>query len=166
MNRVEDKDIQLYEFLQENYSDIVLAYLFGSRVAGHISPQSDYDFAILLDRDADKAVVRSSLASDLAGLLHSSRIDVVILNNAPIDLSFAVISQGQILYEQSVEARVDFEAKVMGMYFDYLPFLKRSRDDILREDPYAARVLRYRKAFGRTQRTLGQIRTAESQKTD
>ncbi|MDZ7762720.1 MAG: nucleotidyltransferase domain-containing protein [Desulfovermiculus sp.] len=165
MNIVKDTKSQLYEIIHRKYPHIALVYLFGSRVEGNIGPQSDYDFGILLDRDADKAAIRSSLASDLASLLQSPRIDVVLLDQAPIELSFAVISQGEILYERDVATRVDFEAKVMGLYFDYLPFLRRSRDDILKEDPYAARVLRYRKALGRTQRTLEQIRAAESKKT-
>lgn len=162
---IDQEKKQLNEIFHRKYHHIALAYLFGSRVEGNIGPQSDYDFGILLDRDADKAAVRSSLASDLAKLLQSPRIDIVLLGNAPIDLSFAIISHGHILYERDVATRVDFEAKVMGLYFDYLPFLKRSRDEILKEDPYAARVLRYRKALGRTQRTLDQIRAAESKKT-
>ncbi|MFO7878053.1 MAG: nucleotidyltransferase domain-containing protein, partial [Desulfovermiculus sp.] len=159
-----DLKMQFLKIIHRKYPRIALAYLFGSQVEGNIGPQSDYDFGILLDRDADKAAVRSSLASDLAKLLQSPRIDIVLLGNAPIDLSFAVISQGEILYERDIGARVDFEAKIMGLYFDYLPFLRRSRDDILKEDPYAARVLRYRKTLGRTQGTLEQIRTAETKK--
>ncbi len=92
---------QIREIIHRKYPHIALAYLFGSQVDGDIGPQSDYDFAVLLDRDADKAAVRSSLASDLAGLLHSPRIDVVLLGEAPIELSFAVISQGEILYEEN-----------------------------------------------------------------
>ncbi len=160
-----ERKYRISKLIVQKYPHIALAYLFGSRVEGNIGPQSDYDFGILLDRDADKAAVRSSLASDLAKLFQSPRIDIVLLGEAPIDLSFAIISQGEILYERDVATRVDFEAKVMGLYFDYLPFLRRSRDDILKEDPYAARVLRYRKALGRTQRTLDQIRADESKKT-
>ncbi len=140
----QDLKKQIHQIIHQKYPHIALAYLFGSRIEGNIGPQSDYDFGVLLDREAEKAAVRSSLASDLANHLQSPRIDIVLLGEAPIDLSFAVISQGQILYERDVETRVDFEAKVMGLYFDYLPFLKRSRENILKEDPYAARVLRYR----------------------
>ena len=156
---------QIDAIIQNRYSKIALAYLFGSRVDGNVGPQSDYDFAVLLDRDAEKATVRSNLSSDLAKLLQSQRMDIVFLGDAPIELSFAVISQGQILYERDVQTRVDFEARIMGLYFDYLPFLRKSRDDILKEDPYAARVLRYRKALGRTQRTLDQIGAAQREES-
>lgn len=161
---IDQEKMQIREIIPRKHPHIALAYLFGSQVNGDIGPQSDYDFAVLLDRDADKAVIRSSLASDLANLLRSPWIDIVLLGEAPIELSFAVISQGEILYERDIASRVDFEAKVMGLYFDYLPFLRMSRDDILKEDPYAARVLRYRKALGRTQGTLDQIRAAETKK--
>ena len=121
---------RISKLIDQKYPSIAMTYLFGSQVEGDIGPQSDFDFGLLLDRDADKAGVRSGLA-----------------------------------YERSVEVRVDFEAKIMGLYFDSLPFLRRHREDIIEENPYAARVLRYRKAFGRTQRTLDQIGAPGRKKT-
>lgn len=138
-----------------------MLYRFGSRVDGTAGPQSDFDFAVVLDRDADSAAVRSGLASELARQTGSNRIDLVLLENAPIELAFAVISKGEILYERDVKTRVEFEARIMSLYSDALPFLKMVRNDIIEENGHAARVQRYRKALGRTQGTIGQIGTPE-----
>lgn len=38
---------------------------------------------------------------------------MVLLNQAPVDLAYAVIAQGQLLYNRSVAERVESEAKVL-----------------------------------------------------
>jgi len=141
--------------LLKDIPEVLLAYLFGSQINGNIGPLSDFDFAILSDRNANEAQLRSSLGSALAQKLESNRIDLVILHNAPIELAFAIISKGRLLYERDVRTRVDYEARIMGLYFDYVPFLKTLRQDIIKGDEHAARVRRYRQALGRTQGALG-----------
>jgi len=84
-----------------------------------------------------------------------------MLNRAAVELAFAVISRGKLLYQRNDAERIEYEAKVMGLYFDYLPVLRSQRDDILKGGEYEARIHRYREAFGRTARTLGEIRTSE-----
>jgi predicted nucleotidyltransferase len=151
---------QIIREIARAFPEVVLAYLFGSRVQGGLGPQSDYDIAFAVDRGAFKARLRADLGSALARKLHSEKIDVVLLNEASIDLAFGIISQGELLYEREDCARVDFEARVLNMYFDYLPFLRMARKDILGGNDHAARAQRYREALGRTQRALGQIGAA------
>ncbi len=139
---------------------VCLIYLFGSRVSGNIGPRSDYDFGVLLEHGSDIAANRDDLAHALTLALGTDRIDAVVLNKAPIELAYAVIAQGVVLYQRDLATRVDYEAKVMGLYEDYLPVLRQQRDDILRGEDYAKRVQRYREALGRTRRTLGKIRAA------
>ncbi|MBI4319222.1 MAG: nucleotidyltransferase domain-containing protein [Chloroflexi bacterium] len=144
------------------FPDITLAYLFGSRVAGQVGPQSDYDFAVLVEADErDFAAPRARLAHELAVALETHRIDVVILNRAPIELAHAVIAQGKLLYQRDDLTRVEYEARIMGLYGDYLPVLRAQRRDIYRGGDHAARVQRYRAALRRTERTLGEIRAAQ-----
>lgn len=147
--------------IQKSYPEVGLLYLFGSRADGSAGPYSDYDFAVLLDRQPEKATLRCNLASELCWQLETSRVDLVLLQDAPIELAFAVISQGEILYERDVNTRVEFEARIMGLYYDALPFLRRTRQEIIEESSHAARVQRYREALGRTEGTLGQIRAPE-----
>ena len=151
------------QFLREELSDILsdlqgisLVYLFGSRVQGRLGPMSDYDLGVLIDRALDERQIHARLTLELARALGTDRVDVVLLNHAPIELAYAVIAQGEVLYQRDLATLVEYEAYVMGRYGDYLPVLRAQRDDILRENDDAYRVHRYRTALGRTERTLGQ----------
>jgi len=149
-----------------NLKEISLVYLFGSRVEGHLGPMSDYDLGVLIDRTADEGQVHARLTHELACAVGTDRIDVVLLNRAPIELAYAIIAQGEVLYQRDVAARVEYEAQVLNRYGDYLPVLRAQRDDIVRGEDDGSRIRRYREALGRTERTLGQIGAAERQATD
>lgn len=140
-----------------------LVYLFGSQVDGQPGPGSDYDFGVLIRQGLEVSDLRAQLAHELGEALETDRIDVVILNEAPVELAYAVISQGTVVHQQDEATRVEFEAGVMGRYGDYLPVLRALRRDIYRGGEHAARVHRYREALGRTERTLGQIGAAQSE---
>ena len=137
-----------------------LAYLFGSRASGAAGPSSDHDYAVLLDPGVDHERTRSELARQLAAALSSPRIDVVVLNGAPIELSYAVIAGGKVVFQRDTVTRVEYEAHVLGRYGDMLPMLRAQRADILRGGSDEPRVQRYRAALGRTERALGQIGAA------
>jgi predicted nucleotidyltransferase len=64
---------------------VCLVYLFGSRVEGDLGPMSDYDLAVLVDRAVDGRRVQARLAHELARALQTDRIDLILLNRAPID---------------------------------------------------------------------------------
>ena len=142
---------------------VCLVYLFGSQVEGNVGPMSDYDLAVLVDRAVDGRRVQARLAHELSRALRTARVDVVLLNRASIELAYAIIAQGKVLYEQDVATRVEYEATVLSRYGDFLPVLRKQRDDILRGDDHDRRVHRYRAALGRTERTLGQIAAAQRQ---
>ena len=142
---------------------VCLVYLFGSQVEGNLGPLSDHDLGVLVDRAVDGRRVQARLAHELARALETDRIDVVLLNSASIELAYAIIAQGQVLYEQDVATRVEYEATVLSRYGDFLPMLRSQRDDILRGKDHDRRVLRYRAALRRTERTLGQIAAVHRQ---
>jgi predicted nucleotidyltransferase len=143
--------------------EIQLVYLFGSQVTGNIGPVSDYDFGVLLNGTAAWPQVRAELGHRLAKALDTGRIDLVLLNRAPSELAFAVIAQGEPLFERDVATRVDYEARIMSLYGDYLPILREQRRDILEDTGYDTRVQRYRAALGRTERTLREVRAAQGE---
>ena len=136
---------------------VCLVYLFGSQVEGNLGPMSDYDLALLVDPAVDGRRVPARLAHELARALQMDRVDVVLLNRASIEFAYAIIAQGKLLYEQDVATRVEYGATVLSRYGDYLPVLRRQRDDILQGEGHDRRIRRYRAALGRTERTLGQI---------
>ncbi len=138
--------------------EILLAYLFGSRATGTASPRSDYDIALLVrDPSLD---LQARLAHEIGAVLGVEQVDVVFLNRAPVELAYAVVAQGCLLYERSLAERVEFEAKVLSLYGDYLPILRRQREEILRGEGDEAGIQRYREALGRTERTLAALRAA------
>ena len=149
-----------FEGLVGDFPGVRLAYLFGSQVKGEVGPLSDYDIAVVFENHSDGGRLRSALGSALAAAL-DSRIDVVLLNRAPIELAYAIIADGVVIYERDPSTRIDYESQVLGLYGDYLPILRSQRHDILNGDDYGTRVQRYREALGRTERALGETRRTE-----
>ncbi|MCS6938655.1 MAG: nucleotidyltransferase domain-containing protein [Roseiflexaceae bacterium] len=137
------------------HPQVRLVYLFGSRASGEVGPLSDIDLAVALDRDAPIPHLRSELAHRFAEALDDGPVDLIVLNQAPIELAYAVIAEGRTLYQRSLAERVEYEADVMSRYGDYLPVLRAQRQDIVNGVGDERRVQRYREAFGRTQRTPG-----------
>lgn len=142
-------------------SQIVLAYLFGSQISGHVGPQSDIDIGVLVDwtRDVDPTELCARLTHEIVGILDTGPVDVILLNRAPIELAYSVIAQGCCLYSSHRIARIDYEAYVLGRYGDYLPVLRAQRQQIIDGTSHETRVQRYRAALGRTERTLGALET-------
>jgi predicted nucleotidyltransferase len=140
-----------------NEASISLVYLFGSQVTGNIGPMSDYDFGILVTRDADITYLRAHIMYEITLVVGSDHVDL----HAPIDLAHAIVAEGVVLYQRDTVTRVEYEAGVMSRYGDYLPVLRSLNADIVRGDRNAKRVQRYRETLRRTERTLGEIRAAQ-----
>ncbi len=142
----------------------MLAYLFGSRAAGRAAPESDYDIAVLTRRAVSPAR-RYQLASELTALLGGVPVDLVVLNRAPVELAYAVVAEGQRVFERDLAARVEFEADVMSRYVDLVHTLREQRADLLRGGINEAGIRRNRAAFRQTERVLAEIRAAAQQDT-
>ncbi len=141
---------------------VALVYLFGSAAFGKQGPLSDIDVAVLARPVEERLSVewQSRGAHELSTVLQTDRIDLVSLNDAPVELSYHVIAQGALVYCASMEAKVAYEAHVLGRYGDYLPVLWSQRQEILHPVAHDHRVQRYRTALRRTKRTLGALGTA------
>jgi predicted nucleotidyltransferase len=144
------------------YPNVILGYLFGSQVQGNVGRLSDVDIALLLDKIDEPQTFRSDLRSSMAAAIDRERIDLVFLNKVPLELAFAIIAHGELIYERDTFERVEYEATIMSLYCDYLPVLRAQRADILNGEEYETRVQRYREALGRTERTLSALRSAEN----
>jgi predicted nucleotidyltransferase len=137
---------------------VELAYFFGSRAGGTDGPISDFDIAVLF-AEVPIPSMKYKLVHQLATILMTDRVDLVVLNQAPVELRYAVITTGIVIYEVNLTVRVEFEASTLSRYGDYLPVLRRQRKEILEERNYEAGIQRYRTALGQTQRLLKEIRT-------
>lgn len=147
------------------FSEICLVYLFGSQVTGNVGPLSDIDLGVLVEHESMNMELQSHLAHAFVKAFGTERIDLVMLNIAPIELAFNVIAQGRLLYKRSQAEKVEYEATVMSLYYDYLPILRTQRIEILRGDQYGKRIQRYREALERTERTLREIAASQDETT-
>jgi len=141
--------------------NILLTYIFGSQLTGKIGPQSDYDFAVFLSQKTSFPF-KYKLKNKLLSILDSKQVDLVILNDAPIELKYKIIATGKVIFQKSSAAKVEFEADTLSQYFDYLPVLRAQKKEILKFKPkgekYGDRIQRYRAALRKTEEMLNKIR--------
>jgi hypothetical protein len=112
----------------------------------------------VLYSESHPSILKYELAHELKIALKTDRVDLVVLNKAPIELRYAVIATSIVAYETNAEIRVEYEALTLSLYGDYLPVLRNQREDILKEGKDETGIQRYRAALGKTQRLLEQIR--------
>lgn len=119
---------ELKRFFVERAQDIVVAYVFGSVARGESRAESDVDVAVLFAETPPATL--SGPALKLEGELEHAlgkRVQLVVLNNAPVDLIHRVLRDGEIVFEADRSARIRFEVAARNEYFDMLPVLRRYR---------------------------------------
>lgn len=97
--------------------EVKFAYLFGSVARGNAGPLSDLDIAVYFIESVDNFTCRTKMMESLACVLTTERFDLVVLNDAPITLKFAVVKDGKLLKDESA-ARIEFEIKTVREYLD------------------------------------------------
>lgn len=100
-----------------------LVYLFGSRATGTARSDSDIDMAAWFGRDdIDSLEARGALPE---------RVDVVVLDRAPLALRGRVALQGTLLYEADPAERVRWESTTRVLYFDERPYRDEAWQDFV-----------------------------------
>jgi predicted nucleotidyltransferase len=92
------------------------AYLHGSRASGQSRADSDIDIAAHFGGRPPNAF----------DLLLPSGVDLLILDDTPLELAGRVAVGGRLLFEHDQVARVRWEAMTRKIYFDELPRITRS----------------------------------------
>jgi len=110
---------------------VVAAYLFGSEAAGKARPDSDVDIAVLLRPGSSHGPSDANLDVDLAlserlrAALRGRRVDVVVLDRAPLSLAFEAV-KGELLFSRDDDGRrIVAEASIMSRYHDRVYYLRR-----------------------------------------
>lgn len=121
LNQIDD----LANILKENRSVIAL-YLFGSAVSNKLSPLSDLDFAVLLDKSLIEKRIQFNeelkLREVINGVLKTEEFDLAILNSAPKSFVKNVINNSRLLFCSNKNQLVDF-INISGIeYLDFLYF--------------------------------------------
>ncbi|WP_114279074.1 type VII toxin-antitoxin system MntA family adenylyltransferase antitoxin [Thioalbus denitrificans] len=114
----------LSQFLREEPA-VLFAYLFGSRARGTHGPMSDFDIAVHLAQNVDLFTFRLQMLEQLNRLLKTDKVDLVVLNDAPLLLRHRVIRDGRLLKEHHDE-RVRFESRTLRDYLDSA-YLRRTQ---------------------------------------
>ena len=107
-------------------SDIDVAYLFGSHAMGMATPLSDIDIGILLGEHVPREDYfnrRLYYIGRCTEGLRTDKVDVVILNDAPLLLAYEAVKNRKILVERNSEHRVTFEVDRINRYLDFKPLL-------------------------------------------
>lgn len=104
---------------------VALAYLFGSRARGRARGDSDYDIAILFERQSPGILDEVELAMDIARELGvpPEGVDVVSLNNADVLLKARVLKEGILIYAKDDEFRRMWERRTYVELLDELELL-------------------------------------------
>ena len=106
---------------------VLFAYLYGSFLGA--GPFRDIDVAAYADPAAFKSTDEIfnyglSVAAKVDMAVSGVSVDLRLLNLAPVPFKFSVITRGKLIFTKDEQKRIDFEARVRTLYFDFLPHLK------------------------------------------
>ena len=107
---------------------VAAGYLFGSYARAESQATSDIDLGVLFKEPPPKVLVGplSALHGRLEAALRRE-IDLVAMNEAPVDLVHRILRDGVLVNESDPSKRVAFEVKARGEYFDLKPYLDQYR---------------------------------------
>jgi len=105
---------------------IFIVYLFGSKAIGRGSRLSDIDIGVVFKNPPLSKDTRS-LYNILYGLFSelypNAKLDIVLLQTAPLSLQYSAINDGKILFEEDPIVTADYEYRVVSEYLDFKPVL-------------------------------------------
>lgn len=112
---------------------IAAAWLFGSVARGAARPDSDVDIGILYREDPPRTLAGIGRVFNLQEELTEVTgfpIQIVNLNDAPVDLVIRVLRDGKLLIEPEPLRRIDFEVRSRNEFWDLEPYLRLYRGQI------------------------------------
>jgi len=123
---------------------VSVCYVFGSRVSGASSDESDLDLAVVFREPHPGACMFDKevrLEGTLDALLTPLRVDVTCLQRAEMAFRYEVVAGGVVIYSEDEDFRLDFEESVVRDYLDFSPVLTEYyrivREEILHDRPNA-----------------------------
>jgi len=97
------------------------AYLHGSRATHASRPDSDIDVAAYFGEDPPQAFE----------VLLPRGVDLLVLDQAPLELAGRVATRGKLLFDDDPALRVRWEATTRKIYFDELPRIQRAHREFI-----------------------------------
>jgi len=108
--------------LFKSYSNLKVAYLFGSYATNEEDESSDIDIGILLDEDYDR-MIKLDILTNLAEQSYCD-IDLVILNEADILTTYEVVKHNEIIYKREDFDSNSYFSLSIRKYLDFKPILE------------------------------------------
>lgn len=107
-------------------SEVMFAYAFGSFALHDRYEDVDVaayliDLGVMNDRGSHPYGYEATILGELSALLHTDKIDFVVLNTAGLTLSTRVINKGKILVDRDIMKRIHIENSVRRQYIDAQP---------------------------------------------
>jgi hypothetical protein len=127
-------EIGRLQHLLARQKNVRLAYLFGSYGKGTQGLLSDIDVAVLLSNDLTKherQELELELIGEISSTLKTDRLDLVVMNDAPIELNYEIIKHGRILHIRDQGEKVDVESMILSRYLDRRYYEQRSLSTFL-----------------------------------
>lgn len=119
--------LQRLRTVLEQDSAVAAVYLFGSHARGSSTRMSDIDIAVLFHPAIDESryfELRLDYITRIMEILLTQKVDVVVLNDAPLHLAYEIVSRGILLLDRNPRQRTVFEADRIGRFLDFKPFLE------------------------------------------
>ncbi len=124
---------QIREFARR-HKQVQLAYIFGSQARGEGGKLSDVDIAVYLDESLsgdERFKMRLRLMSEIASLLKTDKVDLVVMNDASPSLNYEII-RFKPVFVRDASRKVEVEHRIMSLYLDRRYYEKRAVDAFLR----------------------------------
>jgi len=103
----------------ESHPKVLFSYFFGSLTKGILSPLSDVDIAIFLEKGDNLADRKLEILGKLIDILETDEIDLVVLNTAELPLVMGILKNKKLMVDKDPFARHQFESLMMRKYFDF-----------------------------------------------
>ncbi len=121
MNGKFERDLEKFRKFLDSQKYVLVSYLFGSFSKGKTGPLSDIDIGIFADESLTKKelIKRKMIIMDEAvSIFGKDRVDVVLMNSAPLSLNFNIIRDGRSITHRDINKKVTVEADIMSRYLD------------------------------------------------
>ena len=110
--RIKSKLIKILE------TEVVFAYVFGSVTSGRLHPQSDVDIGVYLKEHPGSINDKLTLVRKVSATFNRD-VDVIFLNDADIIITMQILTNGELLINNSPERLILFKALKVGEYSDF-----------------------------------------------
>lgn len=118
--RIPEKTFEKIDSLTEFFitdPKVIFAYLFGGLLRERRNPFSDVDLAIYLGNL--KNLDYLALFGNIANILGTDEIDLVILNSASLALSGRIMQNRKVLVDKDPFLRHKYESLILRKFFDF-----------------------------------------------